>query len=140
MKLKTFPIMISRQFLKGHPRAGEETQFKSKIFCKSKIHTIRDNYEYWARIAKEVNAGRGVLSLRQWTGSPYNFQCDGSKPKEFLQLPKMGVQKVSIWRFHDGAALKITIPETRKYGSIPIAPNVMVPERDIAFARTICTN
>lgn len=113
MKLKTFPLMISKQFLKSHPRAGEKTYFKEKILNScgprflgdgeslqlikdKKLHTIRDNYEYWARIAIEVNAGRGVLSLRQWTGSPYNFQRDGSKPKEFLQLPKMGVQAIRL--------------------------------------------
>lgn len=136
MKLKTFPLMISKQFMKAHPRAGALTRFMSKILLnfgqvvvedeggsqfasrpgyvseyatkiimesgiKPKIHTIRDNYEYWARIADEVNAGRGILSLRQWTGSPYNFKCDGSKPKEFLQLPKMGIQKITIEKILD---------------------------------------
>jgi hypothetical protein len=61
-----------------------------------KIHTIRENYPYWARIAEEVNAGRGILSLRQWSGSPYNYKREGSKPVEFLQLTKMGIQKVKI--------------------------------------------
>lgn len=108
--MKTFPLMISKQFLKSHPRAGEPTYFKEKILnglgeqnkdsrgliYLAKIHTLRENYDHWARIANEVNAGRGVLSLRQWTGSPYNFQRDGSKPKEFLQLPKMGVQAIRL--------------------------------------------
>ena len=56
-----------------------------------KIHTIRGSYDHWAHVAEEVNAGRGVLSLRQWTGKPYN-----SKQEEFLRLEKMGVQKISI--------------------------------------------
>lgn len=132
MKLKTFPIMISKHFMRDHPRAGEDTQFREKIELAvagkrkivvstwldknkltrtraelseetGKIHTIRDNYEYWARIASEVNAGRGVLSLRQWTGSPYNYQRDGSKPKEFLQLTKMGVQRFG-YEHHQPAA------------------------------------
>lgn len=102
--MKTFYIMISKNFMKDHPRAGEPTNFRRAIEIGTKyadghggkIHTIRDNYEYWARIADEVNAGRGIFSLRQWTGSPYNFQRDGSKPKEFLQLPKMGVQAIRL--------------------------------------------
>lgn len=113
--MKTFVCMISKQFLATHPRRGQPTHFREKIFNAhgqqnkddrgliylAKLHTIRDNYEYWARIANEVNAGRGILSLRQWTGSPYNFQRDGSKPKEFLQLPKMGVQKITIEKIID---------------------------------------
>lgn len=121
--MKTFPLMISKHFMKVHPRAGEPTEFREKIELAlsgavrihtvsrhragqgwgrklyedhGKIHTIRDNYEYWARIAEEVNAGRGILSLRQWTGSPYNFARDGSKQKEFCQLTKMGIQKINI--------------------------------------------
>lgn len=136
--MKTFYCMISKQFMKGHPRAGEPTNFLPKIWKglpkihrmdkeytiwstmprrmadghwqiphtwgddmrdKSflpKIHTIRDNYQYWARIAVEVNAGRGILSLRQWTKSPYNFQRDGSKQEEFSQLIKMGVQPIRL--------------------------------------------
>lgn len=109
--MKTFVLMISKAFMKGHPRAGQPTHFREKILNKNgehhlkddrgliylaKITTIRENYPYWARIAEEVNAGRGVLSLRQWTKSPYNYQRDGSKQEEFLQLTKMGVQKITI--------------------------------------------
>lgn len=125
-KLKVFPLMISKAFMSDHPRKGEPTNFREKILLNgvgtvvqkeqdltiyskvlpimlpyhgkydAKIHTIRTNYEYWARIAEEVNAGRGILSLRQWSGSPYNRKRDGSKPVEFLQLEKMGVQEFKL--------------------------------------------
>lgn len=121
MKLKVFPLMISKQFMADHPRKGEPTNFREKIlrncigavhphmifspfklnpndFPDPKITTIRTNYVYWARVAEEVNSGRGVLSLRQWTGSPYNYKRDGSKPVEFLRLEKMGVQKLMFDR------------------------------------------
>jgi hypothetical protein len=85
--MKTFVLMVSKHFMKGHPRAGQFTYFSEEIFSGChlnphatfsqeiissgmyhtaipKIHTIRENYEYWARIAEEVNAGRGFLSLR----------------------------------------------------------------------------
>lgn len=173
-KLKIFPLMISKQFMATHPRRGEPTHFREKIELGQnrqqvtatdvvsafhsgegikgwvpKIHTIRTNYEYWARIAEEVNAGRGILSLRQWSGSPYNFKRDGSRPVEFLRLEKMGVQKISIEIYKEKVSfddklhpqiLKIKLPEIRKYGSIPIAPNLQVPDRHIEFARLICKN
>lgn len=161
--------MISKQFMSDHPQRGELTYFKHKILLKDaseatvksvekyydwypKIHTIRTNYAYWARVAEEVNSGRGVLSLRQWSGSPYNFKRDGSKPVEFLRLEKMGVQRVSIEIQKSDMAqygmsgklyptiLTIKLPEVKKYGSIPIAANIQVPDDHIEFARLICKN
>lgn len=61
-----------------------------------KLHTIRSNYDLWKKRADKINAGEAVLSLRQWTGSPYNFARDGSKPVEFMQLEKVGVERVSL--------------------------------------------
>ena len=63
-----------------------------------KIHTIRSNYDLWKKRADKINAGEAVLSLRQWTGSPYNFARDGSKPVEFMRLGKIGVQKLEFDR------------------------------------------
>lgn len=117
--MKVFPLMISKTFMYDHPRKGMETYFRNKIMAgqgiqsaidvveanlhgegikgwRKKIHTMRTNYAYWARIAKEVNAGHGVLSLRQWSGSPYNRKRDGSKQVEFLQLTKIGIQEFKI--------------------------------------------
>jgi hypothetical protein len=129
--MKTYVLMVSRTFMKSHPRAWQQTHFEQKIMLtvkekelpltingekyllnvdahktdiafqegwQPKIHTIRHRYDYWARVAEEVNAGRGILSLRQWTGSPYNYARDGSKQQEFLRLEKMSVQKAEILR------------------------------------------
>lgn len=82
--------MISKYFLKGHPREGEETNFRKLIEDGQKIHTIRDNYEWWKKIVDQVNAGEAVLSLRQWEGKPYR-----SLPKEFMQLTKLGIEKLN---------------------------------------------
>lgn len=127
--MKTFPLMISKRFPHYHPRKGEPTNFREQIeFAVSgkrkvvastwvdtnnltrtraelseergKIHTMRENYDHWARIADKVNSGYGVLSLRQWTGSPYNRMRDGSKAEEFLRLPKISVQRASITIYH----------------------------------------
>jgi hypothetical protein len=103
MKKKVFVLMVSRVFPKGHPREGSETRFYEKILsgCGSdipweddglpKITTIRSNYDLWAKRAEQINAGKAVLSLRQWSGLPYR-----SKQIEFMQLEKVGIEKVSI--------------------------------------------
>lgn len=115
-KLKTYVLMISRVFPAKHPRAGQQTYFREKIqrncigkksidgsfepfkiniidFTDPKLHTIRENYDLWASRADKINRGEAVLSLRQWTGKPYN-----SKQVEFIRLEKIGVQRVKISR------------------------------------------
>lgn len=123
--MKTYTLMISRTFMKSHPRAGQETYFMSKILLNfnqvvvqdvdgkqfpvepvhsskmvldiikqdfdPKLHTLRPNYDLWAHRAEEINAGRAVLSLRQWTGKPYR-----SKQNEFIRLEKIGVQRAKV--------------------------------------------
>ena len=69
--MKTYVITLSRNFLAYHKRAGEETHFKEKIQSGEKLHTIRANYPLWEKRIKEVQEGRAVLSIRQWTGKPY---------------------------------------------------------------------
>jgi hypothetical protein len=115
MKLKTYALTVSRRFPVKHPKAGHLTMFVEQIrrgTCKmpnecdccenvkydcstlSKLHTIRANYELWKKRFDEVNEGKAVLSLRYWTGKPYN-----SKQQEFLQLTKddgIGVQKIDF--------------------------------------------
>lgn len=102
MKTKTFVIILSRTFPKGHPKAGAPTFFKEQIQnallnnaglsacdcceyktrnCDScghkasdfrqKIHTIRGNYELWAKRIKAVQDGKAILSIRQWSDKPY---------------------------------------------------------------------
>jgi hypothetical protein len=113
MKKKTYVLMISRVFPAYHPKAGQLTYFNHQILHKidpdygklfitsrrrvgitepgGKIHTIRVNYDLWARRAEQVNAGKAVISLRQWSGKPYN-----SKQQEFMQLEKVCVQRVEV--------------------------------------------
>ena len=90
--MKTYVLTLSQNFPKTHKRAGEETQFVSKIFNGEKIHTIRANYELWEKRINEVKEGKAILSLRFWSGKPYN-----SKQVEFCQLDKdsgIGIQGV----------------------------------------------
>lgn len=85
--------MLSRVFPKTHPRAGEPTDFKTKKEEGVKKHTIRGNAELWEHRAEEINAGRAELSVRQWSGKPYE---PGSHQIEIARHTSLGTQRVSM--------------------------------------------
>lgn len=92
--MKTYVITVSEKFPSNHPRKGEPTNFVDQIFMGKKIHTIRGNYELWAKRIAQVEAGEAMLSLRTWEGRPYF-----SKQIEFLRLWKVhgvGIEKVQF--------------------------------------------
>ena len=120
-KIKRYRLSVSRTFPKTHERSGGGTYFIQKIFAgqkmygscdcvlnsrycndceyavNPKIHTIRANYELWAKRMKEVQEGRAVIELFHWSGSPYNSKRDGSKQVVFATLDKnsgCGVQEL----------------------------------------------
>lgn len=92
-KIKTYVLMLSREFPKTHPRAGEPTNFKTKKEEGVKKHTIRGNAELWEHRAEEINAGRAILSVRQWSGKPYET---GSHQIEICRHTKLGTQRVTL--------------------------------------------
>lgn len=96
--MKTYVLIVSQKFSKSHKRAGESTNFETKIlmglqgFSNSKIHTIRSNYPLWLKRISEIQSGNAILSIRYWSGKPYN-----SKQVEICQLDKysgIGIQAV----------------------------------------------
>lgn len=95
--MKTYVLIISKHFPKTHPRAVEPTNFDKAIKYYEKIHTIRGNYELWEKRIQEVQKGKAVLSIRQWTGKPYR-----SKQIEIERLGQrddVGIQKLKwFWR------------------------------------------
>lgn len=90
--MKKYIITLSKFFLKQHIRAGEETGFKDSFLKGKKVHTIRANYNLWEARIKEVQEGKAVLSIRQWSGLPYR-----SKQDEITELSNedgVGIQKL----------------------------------------------
>lgn len=104
--IKTYVLTVSRHFPATHKRKGEPTNFVEKILENDsieitipnqapeflnfyrhnytpKLHTIRSNYQLWAKRINEVQEGKAILSLRFWSGKPYN-----SKQVEFAVLDK----------------------------------------------------
>jgi len=87
--MKTFVLTVSTVFPKIHKRAGEDTEFLEKLSCSLfcpgecsicdinrheflKIHTIRANYDLWAKRIEQVQKGEAIISIRYWSGKPYN--------------------------------------------------------------------
>lgn len=88
--MKTYVLTVSRVFPKTHARSGEPTYFREKILSAEKLHTIRANYHLWKKRIDEVNAGEAILSVRYWSGKPYN-----SKQLRIVEFDKdsgVGVQ------------------------------------------------
>jgi hypothetical protein len=85
--LKQIVLILSGQFMKEHPRAGEPTQFREKIlsglgkdeelvatcFQKPpiKLHTIRADYDGWIEKIAAVNRGEAFLRVVTWAGEAY---------------------------------------------------------------------
>lgn len=93
--MKTFVLIVSEHFPATHPRAGEPTYFVDSILYGIKKTTFRENYELWEKRVSEVNQGKAIISVRVWTGKPYN-----SKQKEVIKLNHVGVIKIDekIWK------------------------------------------
>lgn len=94
MKVKTYVITVSQFFPTDHQKKGQPTGFVSSIGHKVKIHTIRQNFKLWEKRIEQVMEGNAVLSLRFWSGKPYQ-----SKQVEFFRLTKsdgVGIEKFQM--------------------------------------------
>jgi hypothetical protein len=102
-KIVRYRMPVSVKFPAKHKRSGEPTNFVEKIKASrglvqlngfSKIHTIRANYDLWAKCFEKINKGEAVLELYYWSGKPYN-----SKSVTICQLGKddgIGMQKIEF--------------------------------------------
>lgn len=69
-------VTLTKKFFDAHPRAGEPTNFADLVKQGKKIHTCRDNFNYWIdKIALMKNVG-GTLYIREWSGRPYRSPQD----------------------------------------------------------------
>lgn len=106
--MKTYYLTLSPKFPSTHARAGQETEFeaafnagqdtpKGDTFAKyKKLHTIRANYDFWAKRFEKIAAGEACLSIRQWVGKPYG---KGSTQREIARLTRedgIGLQQLSF--------------------------------------------
>lgn len=114
----TYYLTLSPVFPTYHAYAGKPTNFeaafnnarmcakcqeKPKGMCMGecvvgylKRHTIRANYDFWAKRFKKIEAGEAVLSIRQWVGRPYG---KGSTQREIARLTRedgIGLQRLEF--------------------------------------------
>lgn len=90
--MTTYVLTISLRFPKTHSKSGQETNFWSAIQKRIKKHTIRGNYKLWEKRFKKIEKGEACLSVRQWSGVPYQ-----SKQIELIRLDKshrIGIEKL----------------------------------------------
>ena len=106
--MKTYVLIVSRNFPKKHPAAGESTYFVESILNGTKTTTIRGNYKYWCNIVDQVNAGNAILSIRYWSGKPY-----ASKQVAFAKCINLNTKVVFITNGING--FEITVDDEYTY-------------------------
>lgn len=123
--MNKYNITLSKVFLKGHPRSGEPTGFKQAYLDRIKIHTIRVNYDYWANVLDEVIAGRAVLQVQEWTGTPYASKMELI---EVLDASSgLGYQQIFAsvdWTLH------ASIDDKYSYETVALIKNDALKEKD----------
>ena len=133
--MKTYVIIVSKNYPKKHKKAGDETNFVNKIFDGSKIHTIRSNYELWKKRDNEVKQGKAIISLRFWIGKPYK-----SKQVEFCKLSNYNsieVQKIFNAVYTQFNTPDLWLIDDKPYKSKEICHNDGLDEDDfVSWFRT----
>jgi len=85
-------LTLCKVFPATHSKAGEPTGFEQKLKAKEKIHTIRYNAKnVWTGRYNDIYFGRKYLSVREWTGRPYN-----SEQREFARYDRIGLQNITM--------------------------------------------
>ena len=102
---KQVVLMIAKNFLAYHKRAGQSTEFEAKIKDRDKVHTIRPNYEKWKEKIEEVKSGKAELVLKQWEGRPYH----STPNKLFKKKKKDDVDVSKLTKTADGFFVNDTI-------------------------------
>lgn len=109
-KIITYYLTLSQVFPSTHCRAGQPTGFKEKLLDAlvfedvsadnggdwGKLHTIRANYDFWAKRFEKIARGEAVLSVREWVGKPYG---KGSTQREIVRLTRddgIGLQRLTV--------------------------------------------
>lgn len=93
-KVKTYVLTVSQIFPKKHRSEGQKTKFVESIREKIKLHTIRMNYELWAKRFDEIKKGNAILSVRVWEGKPYNSKQ--IKVFDLNHTDGIGVEKLDL--------------------------------------------
>ena len=107
MEKKKVILTLCKSFPVTHSKAGEATGFEKKLKEGAKIHTIRYNAKnVWDERYEGITSGKKYLSVREWTGRPYN-----SEQRELSRFDKIGLQHVTMTYGADDAYPQIWIDD-----------------------------
>jgi hypothetical protein len=104
--MKTYIITIAKTFPAYHTNAGKLTNFKENIlkalaynsdvaYQSIKIHTVRKNVELWKKRFEQISKGLAKLSIREWTGKPYNSKQ--ATIADLYHTDGIGIEIVEFW-------------------------------------------
>lgn len=112
MEKKKVILTLCKKFPAKHPNAGMPTGFEEKLKAGIKIHTIRHNAkDVWRGRYKDIDSGNKYLSVREWTGRPYN-----SEQRELVRFERIGLQQI-----------------TMTYDSMDAVPQVWIDDKKVPF-------
>ena len=129
--MKTYVLTVSENFPKTHPKSGEPTNFPLSIKHYDKIHTIRGNYDLWARRFEKINAGEAALSIRVWEGEPYN-----SKQREIFRYDyrrKIGIEKLNMDIFDVGRDDNKEVSLNFKVGKTMVSADLLAKNDGLSY-------
>lgn len=88
-------VILTAKYFNGHFKGGQPTMFADSVRQGKKIHTCRDNFNYWYEKIASLKASGGSLSIREWTGKPYR-----SQQGVILEVPsdKVHVSELILWK------------------------------------------
>lgn len=92
MEKKKVILTLCKRFPANNPKAGKPTGFEDELKKGTKIHTIRGNAKnVWEGRYNDIASGKKYLSVREWTGRPYN-----SEQREFARFERIGLQHITM--------------------------------------------
>ena len=106
-------VTLTKEFFKGHPRAGQSTLFARMVREGVKIHTCRDNAEYWTKKIEMLKSAGGTLCIREWSGKPYRSPQDtiAEIPAETVHVSHLKLTRLTFdgptkeTRYHSYSAM-----------------------------------
>jgi len=106
---KNVILMLNGVFPAKHKKAGKPTMFADLLYASRKIHSVRvDASGLWAKRVEEVNSGKKLLSVREWTGRPYR-----SEQRELKMFGRTGMQHITMAYLPDDALPQCWIDNKR---------------------------
>ena len=121
-KPTTVVVILSKDTFKEGKKTNKPSCFAKKVIAGQKVHTIRANFDYWAKKISRVKDTAGKLSVREWSAAPYR-----SPQNIILIVPASitGVQKLQLTRsrevvshFIEGRAEPFLKKRTEEYTAL----------------------